>query len=62
MIDFLRAIYRIAFLKDMSDEEAEKALQEVADICELEHRDAMGNWSIMYTTVRFRAIAPCNSA
>ncbi|KAF8713203.1 Mitochondrial carrier, partial [Rhizoctonia solani] len=33
MIDFLRAIYRIAFLKDMGDEEAEQILQEVADIC-----------------------------
>ncbi|CAE6426408.1 unnamed protein product [Rhizoctonia solani] len=32
MIDFLRAIYRIAFLKDMGDEEAEQILQEVADI------------------------------
>ncbi|EUC61626.1 S-adenosylmethionine-dependent methyltransferase family, protein [Rhizoctonia solani AG-3 Rhs1AP] len=58
MIDFLRAIYRIAYLKDMSDEEAEEVLREVSDICELEHRDGMGNWSIMYPTVRFCATAP----
>ncbi|CAE7186906.1 unnamed protein product [Rhizoctonia solani] len=58
MIDFLRAIYRVAFLKDMNDQDAEEILQEVSDICELEHRDGMGNWSIMYVTVRFQAIAP----
>ncbi|KAJ1303503.1 hypothetical protein OPQ81_011689 [Rhizoctonia solani] len=58
MTDFLRAIYRIAFLKDMEDQEAEEVLQEVSDMCELEHKDGMGNWSIMHTTVRFRAIAP----
>ncbi|CAE6440589.1 unnamed protein product [Rhizoctonia solani] len=58
MIDFLRAIYRVAFLKDMKDKEAEAILREVSDICELEHKDGMGDWSIMHTTVRFRAIAP----
>ncbi|KAH7334175.1 S-adenosyl-L-methionine-dependent methyltransferase [Rhizoctonia solani] len=59
MIDFLRAIYRVAFLKDMSDEEAEEILQEVSNSCELEHKDGMGNWSIMHVTVRFHATSSC---
>ncbi|KAJ1299283.1 hypothetical protein OPQ81_011868 [Rhizoctonia solani] len=58
MVDFLRALYRTAFLKDMSDEEAEGVLQEVSDICEFDQKDGMGTWSSMYVTVRFRAIAP----
>ncbi|KEP46045.1 putative S-adenosyl-L-methionine-dependent methyltransferase [Rhizoctonia solani 123E] len=57
IIGFLRAIFRIAMLKDMSDEEAEDVLQEVSKICEVDHRDERGTWYMMNVTVRFRAIA-----
>ncbi|KAG8681752.1 hypothetical protein FRC11_000715, partial [Ceratobasidium sp. 423] len=43
--DFLRALYRIAFLKDMSDEEAEEVLQEISDICEFDQKNGLGVWS-----------------
>ncbi|KAH7336858.1 S-adenosyl-L-methionine-dependent methyltransferase [Rhizoctonia solani] len=58
MVDFLHALYRISFLKDVSDEEAEEIIQEVSSICEYDQKDESGTWSAMYVTVRFRAIAP----
>ncbi|CAE6435376.1 unnamed protein product, partial [Rhizoctonia solani] len=32
MIDFFRSIYKVAFLKDMSDEDAENVMEEISDI------------------------------
>ncbi|KAH7336807.1 S-adenosyl-L-methionine-dependent methyltransferase [Rhizoctonia solani] len=58
MIDFLRALYKVAFLKGMSDEEAEKIMKEVSDICEFDQKDHNGTWSYLYVPLRFRAIAP----
>jgi hypothetical protein len=58
MLDFLRVLLRISFLKDLEDEEAEDIIQEVGRICEFDHKDGTGVWSGMYVTIRFRAIAP----
>ncbi|CCO36816.1 hypothetical protein BN14_10962 [Rhizoctonia solani AG-1 IB] len=58
MVDFLRALYRVAFLNDIEDEEAEGILEEVSAICEFDQRDGAGVWSSIYATVRFRALAP----
>ncbi|CAE6451922.1 unnamed protein product [Rhizoctonia solani] len=58
MIDFLRSIYKVAFLKDLSDEDADKVVQEISDICEFDQRDQHGTWSYLYAPLRFRAIAP----
>ncbi|KDN37274.1 hypothetical protein RSAG8_10256, partial [Rhizoctonia solani AG-8 WAC10335] len=58
MIEFFRSIYKIAFLKDMSDEEAEKFMQEISDICEFDQKDRSGTWSYLYVPLRFRATAP----
>ncbi|CAE6446638.1 unnamed protein product [Rhizoctonia solani] len=49
MVDFLRALYRVAFLKDMRDEEAEEILEEVSNICEFDQKDGMGVWSSIPT-------------
>ncbi|CAE6429930.1 unnamed protein product [Rhizoctonia solani] len=58
MSDFFRAIYKIAFLKDMSEEEAEKVIQEISEICQFDQKDQNGRWSYLYVPLRFRAIAP----
>ncbi|CUA67148.1 hypothetical protein RSOLAG22IIIB_07225 [Rhizoctonia solani] len=58
MIDFFRSIYKVAFLKDMSDEDAEKVMEEISDICEFDQKDRNGTWSYLYAPLRFQAIAP----
>ncbi|KAF8695730.1 Methyltransferase domain, partial [Rhizoctonia solani] len=58
LIGFLRAVYRIGLLKDMSDEEADQIMHEVSDICQVDQKDSDGVWYNMHVTLRFRAIAP----
>jgi hypothetical protein len=58
MIDFFRAIYKVAFLRGLSDEEAEDIMQEISDICAVDQRDQNGTWSYMYVPLRFRVISP----
>ncbi|CAE6455184.1 unnamed protein product [Rhizoctonia solani] len=58
IIGFLRAIYRMAMLKGMNDDEADQILQEVSEICEVDQKDKNGIWYTMHVTLRFRAIAP----
>ncbi|QRW20315.1 methyltransferase domain protein [Rhizoctonia solani] len=58
LVDFLRAIFRISYLKDLEDEEAGEVIQAISRICEFDHKDGAGAWTGMYVTIRFRAIAP----
>ncbi|QRW20338.1 methyltransferase domain protein [Rhizoctonia solani] len=58
MIDFFRAVYKVAFLKDMSDEEAENVMREISNMCEVDQKDQSGMWSYLYVPLRFQAIAP----
>ncbi|CAE6367356.1 unnamed protein product [Rhizoctonia solani] len=58
MIDFFRAIYKVAFLRDLSDEESEEIIQEISNICELDQKDQNGTWSYLYVPLRFKATVP----
>ncbi|QRV92948.1 SAM-dependent methyltransferase [Ceratobasidium sp. AG-Ba] len=58
LIEFLRAFVRGSALASMGDKEAEVAMQEISDICELVMKDKNGAWAIMYVRLRFVAIKP----
>ncbi|ELU42182.1 methyltransferase domain-containing protein [Rhizoctonia solani AG-1 IA] len=58
MIDFLRSVFRVSYLKHVDDDEAEDIIQEMSRVCEFDHKDETGTWGFMAVRIRFWAIAP----
>ena len=56
LLAWLRLFVRNSFLRELNDEEAEKVMQEVASMCEVDCKDGEGSWVIMYMRLRFSAI------
>jgi hypothetical protein len=54
--DWLKLFVRNSFLREFSDEEANKIMREVEDRCRTDCQDANGKWVMMYTRLRFSAI------
>ncbi|KZO96986.1 S-adenosyl-L-methionine-dependent methyltransferase [Calocera viscosa TUFC12733] len=58
VIGFLITFVRRSFFDKLPDEQAEKMMQEVEDLCEIDMRDSSGKWSLMYVRLRFSAKVP----
>jgi hypothetical protein len=58
LIDWVRLFCRNSWLTGMDDEEAEQIMKEVQDVCKPDCMDEDGNWAVMYTRLRFKAILP----
>jgi hypothetical protein len=58
LTEWLRTFARNSFLVALSDEEAEKVMQEVSDLCEPDMKDESGGWAAMYVRLRFLAVIP----
>jgi len=52
---WLQTFVRGTFLKTIGDEEAQEILEEVENMCRVDCQDESGNWSMMYTRLRFSA-------
>lgn len=55
LIGWLRTFARNSFLSTLSDEEAERIMQETSKRCEIDCRDEQGRDSVMYVRLRFAA-------
>lgn len=53
--DFLHFLYRDNLLRGIGDVEAEEILRETEKMCEVDSKDAAGNWSAMGCMLRFAA-------
>ncbi|CAE6535568.1 unnamed protein product [Rhizoctonia solani] len=58
LLGFIHTLYRDNFFGGMSDEEADRAMNEVCTLCEPIMKLKTGAWSGIYVTLRFSAIAP----
>ena len=59
LYDWLQLFARKTFLQDITDDdEARSVLEEVENMCAVDCRDEVGNWSVMYVRLRVVAIAP----
>ncbi len=56
LYNWLKLFVRPFFLGTFNDEEAESIMNEVVKICEVDCRDASGNWAVMYVRLRFAAV------
>lgn len=57
---WLEVFARKSILKDCSDSEANAVIDEVVESCRVDCQDAMGNWFMMYTRLRFSAVLKNN--
>ncbi|CAE6447665.1 unnamed protein product [Rhizoctonia solani] len=55
---FLHALFRGTFFGKLTDEEADKVINEICTLCEPDMKLETGAWSGVYVTLRFSAIAP----
>jgi hypothetical protein len=54
--DWVRLFCRNSWLKNLSDEDAESVIAEVQEVCEIDCKDELGKWFVMYSRLRFRAV------
>ncbi|KJA21142.1 hypothetical protein HYPSUDRAFT_42244 [Hypholoma sublateritium FD-334 SS-4] len=55
LYEWLHLFARSSFLRDFSDEEADRIMRKVEDGMRRDCQDASGKWSLMYTRLRFSA-------
>ncbi|EIN12393.1 S-adenosyl-L-methionine-dependent methyltransferase [Punctularia strigosozonata HHB-11173 SS5] len=58
LVDWLRLFCRTSWLAAIDNKEAEEIMYEVQDMCRVDCMDSDGNWAIMYTRLRFKAVLP----
>ncbi|KAH0586128.1 hypothetical protein J132_01411 [Termitomyces sp. J132] len=56
--EWLHLFVRNSFLGDLSDEEAQEIINEVAEICREDCQDKNGKWAMVYMRLRFLAFSP----
>ena len=57
LVGWLETFVRDTMLRSLSDEEAKDVMEEVEEICKVDCRDSQGRWSLMYSRLRFVAVA-----
>lgn len=56
LFDWLNLFVRSSFLKELSESEAKKLMEEIVEECRVDCQDEGGKWSMMYMRLRFSAV------